>query len=336
MTANISDITFLDPQWFFLLLAVPLLVFVHIKYLRDRTSGMVINQSAEDHVNSSFNFSPIDYLFILRILAVVMIIIALAEPKLVIKQQVKTPTSETAIVMALDISKSMLIEDIKPNRLEALKDVLNKFITMRAHDRMGIVLYAGESMNWCPLTKNHPLLLTRINNMEENDLSDGTAIGMGLSSAVNILKQTDIRSKVIILLTDGENNAGDIDPLQAALFAKRLGIKIYAIGIGTTGFAQMPLTGMDGKKHYQKIFVKLNDTALRQISGITGGAYFKATDATALNNIYSSINQLETKKTKWVTTEKYSACFNWFIAVALALLFAEALLKFTVLRTWPA
>ncbi len=336
MIDKLWQISFSQPQWFVLLLVIPLLVYFYIKYLRNRTPGMAINGIPGDDTTDAPNFSPIDYLLILRIIAIILVVFGLSDPQLVTKTKARSPTSETDIVFALDISKSMLIEDIKPNRMEALKDVLNRFVTLRSHDRMGIVLYAGESLNWCPLTKNYPLLLDRINKMDDSDLADGTAIGSGLSSAINILKQSIIKSRVIILLTDGENNAGMIDPVLAAEFARRMNIKIYAIGIGSTGFALMPLKGLDGKKYYQKIFVTLNEASLKKIAAITGGSYYKATDAQALRNIYAAIGKLETKKIKWVTNENYNPIFNWFIGVALVLMLFELFLKSTFLRTWPA
>ncbi len=328
--------SFSQPLFFILLLFIPVLIYLHISYLRKRTPAMIINSATQNYSSSILAFAPTDILMILRLIAVTLVIIALAGPQLVSKSNVRSSASETDIVFALDISKSMLIEDIKPNRIEALRDVLGRFITMRVHDRMGIVLYAGESVNWCPLTRDHAMLLSRINTMTQSDLSDGTAIGSGLASAVNILKQSTIQSKVIILLTDGENNAGIIDPVLAAQMAKRFNIKIYAIGVGSTGTALMPLQGFDGKKYYQKIAVTLNENTLKKLAGITGGEYFKATDAKALQSIYASIGKLETKKDKWVATVNYSSCFIWFVEAALLILLIEALLKFTVLRTWPA
>ncbi|HTE02139.1 MAG TPA: VWA domain-containing protein [Mucilaginibacter sp.] len=336
MWNRLTQIGFSAPQWFILLLVIPVLIYVHYKYLRNRSSGMVINGGRLENGTGSIRLSPVDYLLVLRLLAVAIIVTGLTNPQVITKTSTKSPDSQTDIVFALDISKSMLIEDIKPNRLEALKDVLNRFIAMRSQDRMGIVLYAGESMNWCPLTKNYPLLLSRINKMEESDLGDGTAIGSGLSSAINILRESPLKSRVIILLTDGENNAGIIDPQMAAQFAKRLNIKIYVVGIGSTGFALMPLRGLDGQKYYQKIYVTLNEWELKKIAAISGGSYFRATDIKALQNIYAAINKLETKKIKYVTTLNYSPCFEWFIGIALLVLFAEVFLKFTLLRTWPA
>jgi Ca-activated chloride channel family protein len=336
MIDNLRHISFSEPQRFVLLLAIPLLVYVYIKYLHNQTTGLFINGNTQQYNTGAGGLSPVDYLLFLRLITITLVILSLASPQLVTKTSIKSPSSETDIVFALDISKSMLIEDIKPNRLEALKDVLNRFVTMRSQDRLGIVLYAGESMNWCPLTKNYPLLLNRIDKMEDNDLPDGTAIGSGLSSAVNILKQSPIKSKIIILLTDGENNAGIIDPVLAAQFARRLNIKIYAIGIGSTGFALMPLKGLNGEKYYQKIFVTLNEPVLKKIATVTGGAYFKATDALALQKTYAAISKLETKKVKWATSINYSPCFMWFIIAAVLMMLVEALLKFTYLRTWPA
>jgi len=336
MIDKLRQMSFSEPLWFLLLLVIPILIYAHYKFLRNLTSGMFINASKSEFTAQNFKLSPIDYLLLIRIFAVSLIIVALADPQILTKIKIKSPASETNIVFALDVSKSMLIEDIKPSRIEALKDVLNRFVTMRSQDPMGVVLYAGESTNWCPLTKNYPLLLSRINKIDDNDLSDGTAIGAGIASAVNILKQSAKNNRVIILLTDGENNAGVIDPYLAAEFAKRFNIKIYAVGIGSTGFANMPLIGIDGQKFYQKIYVRLNVEALKKIATTTGGAYYKAGDAKALQNIYASINKLETKQIKWITKISYSSCFDWFVDAALIVLLLELLLRFTFLNTWPA
>jgi Ca-activated chloride channel homolog len=336
MIDNLRQMSFSEPLWFLLLLVIPLLIYVHYKFLRNLTSGMFINASKSEFAAQKFKLSPIDYLLLIRVFAIFLIIVALADPQILTKIKIKSPASETNIVFALDVSKSMLIEDIKPSRIEALKDVLNRFVTMRSQDPMGVVLYAGESTNWCPLTKNYPLLLSRINKIDDNDLSDGTAIGSGLAAAVNVLKQSAKNNRVIILLTDGENNAGVIDPYLAAEFARRLHIKIYAVGIGSTGFANMPLIGIDGQKFYQKIYVRLNVEALKKIATTTGGAYFKAGDAKMLQDIYASINKLETKQIKWITKISYSTCFDWFVEAALIVLLLEVLLRFTFLNTWPA
>jgi Ca-activated chloride channel family protein len=336
MIDKLRQISFSEPQWFLLLLVIPLLIYVHYKFLRNLTSGMFINASKSEFADQKFTLSPIDYLLLIRVLAIVFVIAALANPQILTRIKIKSPASETNIVFALDVSKSMLIEDIKPSRIEALKDVLNSFVAMRSQDPMGIVLYAGEKMNWCPLTKNYPLLLSRINKIEDNDLSDGTAIGEGLASAINVLKQSAKNNRVIILLTDGENNAGAIDPFVAAGFAKRYNIKIYAVGIGSTGFANFPLIGIDGKKFYQRIFVRLNVDALKKIANLSGGEYYKASDAKSLQNIYAAINKKETKDIKWITKVNYSTCFDWFVDAALIVLLLEVLLRFTILNTWPA
>ena len=336
MIDKIKQIGFLSPQWFILLLIIPLLVYLYIKVLRKLSSSMLINGKSDELLVNKLSLSPNDYLFIIRLVAILLVIIALANPQIVTKTDVKKPASETNIVFALDVSKSMLIEDIKPNRLQALKEVLNKFVTMRSQDPVGIVLYAGESMNWCPLTKNYPLLLTKVNKIDDNDLNDGTAIGLGLSSGVNILRQGNLKNKVIILLTDGSNNAGNIDPIQAAGFAKKYGIKVYVIGIGTNGIANIPITDLNGNKSYARVYVTLEEEPLKQIAKITGGEYYRTSDAKGLENIYASINKLETKETKTVTKLSYTTCFDWFIKAALLLLFIEVLLKYTILKTWPA
>jgi Ca-activated chloride channel family protein len=334
MIEQITQINFSEPQWFALFLVIPLLVFWHIKKLRKNTPQLLVNANIAEF-GADNSLSPLDYLFILRILALGFLIAALANPQVVIKKRERSQASKTDIIFALDASKSMLIEDIKPNRIGALKDVLNRFVAMRSKDRMGIVLYAGESMNWCPITNDYSLLLSRISNMEENNLEDGTAIGSGLVSAVKMLRKSTVKSKVIILLTDGENNAGLIEPLKAAQLAKQSNIKVYCVGIGKNGFAPFPLVGLDGKKQYQNIRVTLNEPMLKKIATTTSGAYFNATNAAALKNIYASINKKETKQDKWITKMSYESCLSWFISVALLILCCELLLKNTILRSFP-
>jgi Ca-activated chloride channel family protein len=329
-------ITFSEPLWLLLLLGMPLLILSYVRYLRKRTPLMWINRNSIYTKQSFPQLSPLDYLFLIRILAFVMIILALANPQCKYRDKIRSQFNTTDIVFALDASKSMLIEDLKPNRSEALKSVLNRFVAMRMEDRIGMVLYAGESVNWCPLTKNSQQLLQSINTMQSNELNDGTAIGSGMVTAIKALQNSKVKNKVIVLLTDGENNAGIIDPLLAAQFAQRLRIKIYTISIGRTGFASMPLKDLQGNTYYQKVYCTINETILKKIAQITGGTYFKATDEVTLRKVYNQINQLETQQQRWIYRDRYDSYSIILVSVALLLLLVETILKTTFFRTWPS
>jgi Ca-activated chloride channel family protein len=329
-------ITFSEPWWLLLLLGIPVLVWSYVHYFRKRTPIMWTNGYVAPTKSSLLHFSPPDYLFAIRLLVLLLIILALANPQLKYRNKIRLPYSTTDIIFALDASKSMLIEDLKPNRSEALKSVLNRFVALRMEDRIGMVLYAGESINWCPLTKNSQQLLQSINTMQNNKLNDGTAIGSGLVTAIKALQNSKVKSKVIVLLTDGENNAGIIDPLLAAQFAQRLQIKIYTISIGRTGFAPMPLKDLQGNTYYQKVYCTINEPVLKKIAQITGGNYFKATNVVTLRKVYNQINQMETKQERWVYRDRYDSYRMLFVIVAILLLLSETILKMTLLRTWPS
>ena len=329
-------ITFSDPLWLLLLLGLPILILVYIRYIRKHTPLMFINGVSVNSKSVFSSFSPLDYLFLIRIMAIVIIILAMANPELKYRQKIRSSFSTSDIVFALDASKSMLIEDLKPNRSEALKAVLNRFVALRMEDRIGLVLYAGESINWCPLTKNSKQLLQSINSMQHNKLNDGTAIGSGMVTAIKALQNSKVKNKVIVLLTDGENNAGIIDPLLAAQFAQRLHIKIYTISIGRTGFAPMPLKDLNGNTYYQKVYCTINETVLKKIAQITGGTYFKVTDVVTLRTVYNQIHRMEQQQQRWEYRNRYESYRLILVSIALLLLLLETILKMTVLRTWPS
>lgn len=272
-------------------------------------------------------------LLILRTLTISFIVLAIANFKTVKSVKHNAVTEEADIVLALDISRSMQIEDVKPNRLEALKDVLNRFIAGRSHDRFGIVIYAGTSLAWCPLTKDYNFLFTKLKEVDESVLADGTAIGWGLASGIKVLAVSKSKNKIIILLTDGENNTGP-DPLSIVLIAKKFNIKVYTIGIGTTGLASLSTYDFDGKKTTTLIPVSIDEAMLKQIASVTGGSYFRATDARALQNIYTAIDKQEQTKIIQQATYTYVQEYQIFTCLALLFLLAEFILKFTLFRTW--
>jgi Ca-activated chloride channel family protein len=331
---NLGDETFFDKGWFLLGIIIPVVAFIFFRYLKHRYPAL-ISPITPDGARKQNNatFSPPVLLLCLRILALTSIVFALADLRSKSTSISEKLVPENDIMLSVDISKSMLIEDLKPNRLEALKDVLNRFIAGRNNDRLGIVLYAGESMYWCPLTKDYPFLLTKLNQINDAELPDGTAIGLGLTSALNALQQSKVKNKMVIFLTDGENNTGFIDPLTAAGIAKKLGIKVYTIGIGTTGMAKVPLTDMNGNKSYQYIHVSIDEDMLKKIAAITGGKFYRATDASALKNIYAQIDKLEQLKSVVQTKIYYRDEYAWFIGLAALLLVMEIVLRYTLLQT---
>ena len=238
------------------------------------------------------------------------------------------------IVMAMDISTSMLAEDLKPNRLEAAKDVAASFINGRQNDNIGLVVFAAESFTQCPLTIDHGVLLNLFKDIQPGIIQDGTAIGLGLANAVSRIKDSQAKSKVIILLTDGVNNTGEIAPVTAAEIAKTFGIRVYTIGVGTQGEAPYPIPTAFGVQ-YQNVPVEIDEQVLKQIASTTGGQYFRATDNSSLKEIYSEIDQLEkTKISVQEFSKKQEEYKNWALLV-FALLLIEVLLRNTVLRNIP-
>lgn len=267
-------------------------------------------------------------------LALAFVFTALARPQS--SQMFQQPSQNLGIdlMMALDISTSMLARDLKPNRLEALKEVATDFVAQRAMDRLGLVIYAGEAYSPVPLTTDQSLLSQQISALHHEMLEGGTAIGMGLSTAVNRLVESTAKSKVIILLTDGENNGGMVDPVQAAELAASLGIKVYTIGLGTNGMASTPvMKDPRGNLIYQPRPVTIDEELLQRIASITGGQYFRATDNESLVQIYESIDQLEKSEIEGFEFYRYTEHFSIFLYLALACIGLELLLNFVLLKT---
>jgi Ca-activated chloride channel family protein len=274
------------------------------------------------------------YYFPWILIASALIIIALSRP-----QRSNSFSNQTIeginIIMALDISGSMLAMDLQPNRLDAAKNVGVEFILGRPQDNIGLVVFAGESFTQCPLTANHTSLVNLLNGISYGIIEDGTAIGLGLANAINRIKDAPGKSKVIILLTDGTNNRGDIAPLAAADIAKTYGIRVYTVGVGTRGIAKMPAYDVFGNIHYVEQEVVIDETTLQQIASMTDGKYFRATNTNSLKQIYQEIDKME--KTK-LHSEHYSTKteeFPPFLLAALVLLLMELILRITVLRRLP-
>ena len=329
------NLEFLNPEYFILLAIIPLIVLWN--YLkRDNLTNSIKFSNSEAFGSGNF-YSKLKSTFkFLRLISLILIIIALARPQVIdTSTRVKT-NSGIDIIMAIDVSASMLAKDLKPNRLDALKNVADEFIKNRVSDRIGLVEYAGESYTKTPLTSDKNITLRSLREIKYNNIIEGgTAIGMGLATSVNRIKDSKAKSKVIILLTDGVNNAGFIDPITAAELAKEFQIKIYSIGLGTNGLALSPV-GIDarGKFNYANVQVEIDENLLTQISEMTGGKYFRATDNETLKEIYSDIDELE--KTEIEEFKYYSVDekFRYFLLPAIILIAFEMIMKLTILRSF--
>ncbi len=268
--------------------------------------------------------------FLLRVVALSMVILILARPQSSDNWQ-NTEIEGIDIMMAIDISTSMLAEDLKPNRLEAAKDVAAQFINGRPNDNIGLTIFAGESFTQCPLTIDHEVLLNLFNNVKCNLVQDGTAIGMGIANAVTRLKDSKAKSKVIILLTDGTNNAGAISPLTAAQIAKQFGIRVYTIGVGTNGEAPYPYPTAMGVR-YINMPVEIDEQVLREIASTSDGEYFRATSNSKLQEVYEEIDKLEKTKLNVKEFSTKEEEYQPFALVALIAIALDLLLRTTVLR----
>ena len=329
------DIKFSQPGWFWALAIVPLMIAWHIMFARKRTNRVPFSDTG-----SFSNYKPTmrqrlgELPLILRLLTVVCMVVALARPQSSSKGQ--NVTSEgISIMLAMDISRSMLAEDLKPNRVEAAKKVAMEFIDGRPTDLIGLVIFSGESFTMCPLTSDHGVLKNQINNIKTGMLQDGTAIGEGLATAVARLKDARTKGKVIILLTDGVNNVGQIAPVTAGEIAKTFGIRVYSIGAGSMGTAPYPFKDVFGRTVYQNVEVQIDEPVLKQISAGTDGKYFRATNTKKLHDIYAEIDKMEKTKIEVTEFRRYSEEYWWW-AVAAALFFAlEIVLRYSLLRSLP-
>jgi len=323
---------FAQPLWLIGLLVIPL-GWTGI-YLRRKRRFNAYTFSSNQQLPSSSLGSVRAASGGLSWLALAFVFTALARPQS--SQMFQQPSQNLGIdlMMALDISASMLARDLKPNRLEALKEVATDFVAQRAMDRLGLVIYAGEAYSPVPLTTDQSLLSQQISALHHEMLEGGTAIGMGLSTAVNRLVESTAKSKVIILLTDGENNGGMVDPVQAAELAASLDVKVYTIGLGTNGMASTPvMKDPSGNLIYQPRPVTIDEELLQRIASITGGQYFRATDNESLVQIYDSIDQLEKSEIEGFEFYRYTEHFSIFLYLALACIGLELLLNFVLLKT---
>jgi Ca-activated chloride channel homolog len=327
-----NDITFGQP-WFFALFALLPLLVVWYVYKGNRQQGAIIISDASAQGLTSWKNGLRHLPFVLRLLALSSIIIALARPQTKFDLQ-QTEGEGVDIMLCLDVSGSMTAQDLLPNRLEAAKAVAADFVNRRSADRIGIVIFAGESFTQCPITTDHSVLLTAIENIHNGLLEDGTAIGSGLGTSVDRIRNSKSKSKIIILLTDGENNGGLIDPKTAKEIAKAFAIKVYTIGVGTDGYAPQPFNTPLGVQ-MQNVKVTIDEKLMREIANETGGKYFRAMDNEGLKSIYNEIDRLEKSTVEVSTLSRSNEKFFPFIMAALALIILEVVCRFTIFRKFP-
>jgi Ca-activated chloride channel family protein len=290
----LSDISFASPWAFWLLLVIPFIIAYYIWKQKNMHPEFRISTLAFFNLkNKKTKVRFIHFPFVLRIIALATLIICLARPQSKRSWQ-DVHTEGIDIVLALDISASMLAQDLKPNRLEAAKDVALNFIESRPNDRIGLVIFSGESFTQCPLTTDHSVLKNLFKDIKIGMINNGTAIGDGLANAINRVRNSKAKSKVVILMTDGENNAGNIGPITAAEAARPFGVRIYTIGVGTRGMAYSPVALYpNGQYAYEYVKCDIDEVSLKKVSSISGGNYFRATDKKSLEKIYSQIDKLE-------------------------------------------
>ncbi|SMC42346.1 vWA domain-containing protein [Cellulophaga tyrosinoxydans] len=330
----LDTIEFANPQFFWLLLLLPIAALWYFFKRKEETASLKIS-TIKGFSTDSFLPKLKPLLFVLRLLALAAIITALARPQTVENSSKTKTTKGIDIVMAIDVSSSMLARDLKPNRLAALKKVAADFINKRPNDRIGLVAYAGEAYTKTPITSDKSIVLNSLKEITYGSLEDGTAIGMGLATAVNRLKESKALSKVIILLTDGVNNAGFIEPQTAAELAVEYEIKTYTIGLGTNGNALSPIAiNSDGSFRYGMRPVEIDEKLLEDIAKTTGGSFFRATNNESLESIYDEINKLEKTEISEFKYTKYDEKYRPLLLFACFILLLEWILRHTIFRSF--
>jgi Ca-activated chloride channel family protein len=325
---------FANPRYFILLLLIIPMIGWYIWKQRTAQASLQLSSSKGfEKAPKSFRQYLKHWPVALRVIAFSLLVIVLARPQTTNRWN-KSTTEGIDIILSVDISTSMLAEDLKPNRVEAAKDVAATFINGRPYDNIGLVLFAGESFSQCPLTTDHAVLLNLLKDVKCGLIEDGTAIGHGLATSVGRLKDSDAKSKVIIILTDGTNNRGEIAPVTAAEIAKTYGIRVYTVGVGTKGEAPYPVQTSMGVR-YQNIPVDIDEKTLTQIAQITGGLYFRATNNKALKEIYEEIDKMEKTKMSVQEYSKKQEEYRIFAIGALLIFLLELFLRYAVLRSRP-
>jgi Ca-activated chloride channel family protein len=332
----LNNFEFVNPQLFWLLLLLPVVALWYFVKRNKQTAGLKISSIKGFKTSKNWVAKLRPLLFVLRLLTLAAVIVAMARPRTVDETTRTVSNKGIDIVIAIDVSASMLARDLKPNRLKALKSVAAGFIRDRITDRIGLVEYAGESYTKTPLTSDKNIVLASLKSIEYNTIIEGgTAIGSGLATAVNRLKESRAKSKVIILLTDGVNNTGFIDPKIASELAKEFEIKVYTIGLGTNGMAQSPIgIRPDGSFQYGMQQVEIDEALLKEIAKTTGGMYFRATSNTKLEEIYTQINELEKTDIEEFKYTNYTELYRPWVLLALCLYLFELVLRYTLFRSF--
>lgn len=328
---------FANPEFLLLLILIPFLVFWYFRKNKRRSGTLRYSNlgvvKTVDRISSKRRSKHLP--FALRLTAIATLIICFARPQSSHTEE-EILTEGVDIVLALDISSSMLAEDFKPNnRLEAAKLVARDFVQGRRNDRIGMVVFSGKSFTQCPLTLDYGILLNFISEVESGMIEDGTAIGLAIANAANRLRDSKAESKIVILLTDGENNRGELDPITAAKIADAFGIRIYTVGVGKRGTALYPVDDPIFGKRYVQMPVKIDEKTLKEIARITHGNYYRATDKESLDKIFGEIDQLEKTKIEVKQFAKFKELFSNFLVVALGLIIAEVALSNTKFRKIP-
>jgi Ca-activated chloride channel family protein len=329
-----NNITFANPHILYLLILIPLLILWYWRNNKKRSPAITYSNLelfSELHYTLKERLRHLP--FFMRILGLSLLIIALARPQSFSSGE-NVYTEGIDIAMLLDISGSMLAEDFKPNRLEAAKQVIDEFVSGRTTDKIGLVVFASESFTQCPLTIDYPVLRGLLSEIKSGIIEDGTAIGTAIANGVNRLKDSEAKSKVVILLTDGVNNSGEIDPITAAQIAKKFGIRIYTVGVGTEGEAPYPFQTPFGKR-YQMVPVEIDEETLKQVAEITDGNYFRATDNKKLEEIYNEIDTLEKTRVEITSYRKAKELFYSWLGAGLILVFLELVISRSYLRKLP-
>ncbi|MBP7984840.1 MAG: VWA domain-containing protein [Bacteroidaceae bacterium] len=331
--------TFANIEYLFLLLLlIPYIFWYLLKRKKTEPTLQMSDTFAYQFAHKSWRIRMMHLPFILRLIAFVMIVIVLARPQTTNSWK-NTHTEGIDIMLAMDVSTSMLAQDLQPNRIEAAKQVASEFISGRPNDNIGLTIFAGEAFTQCPMTTDHAALLNlfqgvRTDIAQRGLIDDGTAIGMGLANAVSRLKDSKAKSKVVILLTDGSNNMGDISPMTAAEIAKSLGIRVYTIGVGTNGMAPYPMP-VGGTIQMVKVPVEIDTRTLSGIASTTDGNFYRATNTSELHKIYKDIDQLEKTKFNVKKFSKRYEGYQIFAAIAILALLLEILLRITILKRLP-
>ncbi|MEO8582561.1 MAG: VWA domain-containing protein [Flavitalea sp.] len=330
----LQHIQFEYPQVFLLFLLFPFLIGWFISRNKKAQAGILISSVKSFGETRSWKTAFGILPFVFRALAIACLIVALARPQ-TRNDQAMVSGEGVDIMLCMDVSGSMLAQDFTPNRLEAMKQVAVSFVDKRPTDRIGLVIFAGESFTAAPITMDKNTLKAQIFNAQSGYLADGTAIGDGLATSVERLKDSKAKSRVIILLTDGENQGGLIDPYSAKEIAKSVGIKVYTIGMGTEGFAAAPMQNETGEITLQKQKVNIDEKLLREIAAETGGLYFRARDNASLQNIYTEIDKLEKSTIEITSLKRFTEKFFPFAIAAFILLLIETVLRYTIFKKFP-